>query len=96
MTKPTGDHIAPTFSDWEKLRAISDDEIEALALADEDNPPTDEAYWTGALVTSPLMLAHLSHLDANVVDWFRSGGKDYWERMNDVLRDHMETHLKRG
>lgn len=29
----------PARTDWEKLRATSDDEIERIAAADEDNPP---------------------------------------------------------
>ena len=31
-------------------------------------------------------------LDADVLDWFKAQGKGYQDRINALLRAHMETH----
>jgi uncharacterized protein (DUF4415 family) len=35
-------------------------------------------------------------VDADVLDWFRSSGKKYQTRINEVLRREMQTHRRTG
>lgn len=39
FTLKPGDQPNRAYTDWERLNAMTDEEIEANALADEDNPP---------------------------------------------------------
>jgi hypothetical protein len=40
-------------TDWDRLRALTDDEVHAAALSAADAQPTDEAFWKGARVVMP-------------------------------------------
>lgn len=41
-------------TDWERLRSMTDQEIEAAAKADEDAQPTDAQFWEDAVWSPPL------------------------------------------
>jgi uncharacterized protein (DUF4415 family) len=93
--KPSKPSIDRT--DWARLRQFSDDEIERMALADEDNPATSQADWADAVVTAPPRKTRIhASLDQDVVDWFRGQGRGYQTRMNAVLRRYMDAHRKAG
>jgi putative transcriptional regulator len=50
----TRPYVSPTKTDWARLEAMADDEIEANALADPDNPPsTPEELARMRLVPNP-------------------------------------------
>jgi uncharacterized protein (DUF4415 family) len=84
-------------TDWAKLRALSDDEIERAARDDIDNPPTDEAHWADARIgLPPLKTAVNAKFDADVVEWFKAQGRGYQTRMNAVLRLYMEAQRKKA
>jgi hypothetical protein len=40
-------------TDWARIRALTEDEIERMAAADADNPATEEADWAEATVGLP-------------------------------------------
>ena len=40
-------------TDWERLRNMTEEEIEAAAASDPDNPPTDEEFWRDARTVYP-------------------------------------------
>src|SRR6476620_4876090 len=62
----------PGRTNWEALRAMSDDEIERMAAEDEDNPATDEAHWTNATVILPSGKASMHvTVDQDVVEFFK-------------------------
>lgn len=42
-----------SLSDWSKVKAMTDEEIEALAKADPDCQPTDDDFWDDATVIKP-------------------------------------------
>lgn len=82
-------------TDWAKLRAMSEAEIERIAANDPDNPPTDD--WADAVVgLPPLKTPVNAKFDADVVDWFKAQGRGYQTRMNAVLRRYMEAQKKVG
>ena len=84
-------------SDWRRIDALTDAEIERMAKADRDNPATTSADWAEAVVgLPPLKTPVNAKFDVDVVDWFKSQGRGYQTRMNAVLRHYMEKHKKAG
>jgi len=74
-------------------------EIEALearpdrTIDTSDMPPiTDWSNAKRGMFYRPLKSLLSLRIDADVIDWFKSGGQGYQSRMNDALREHMERH----
>jgi len=40
-------------TDWQRLRAVTEEEIRAAIAADLDIMPTDEAFWQDARIVHP-------------------------------------------
>ncbi|GAB5507349.1 MAG: BrnA antitoxin family protein [Rhizobiaceae bacterium] len=59
-----------------------------------DIPPLDDNFWSEARVVLPKGPKQqlTIRFDADLVEWFRSKGKGYQSRMNDVLRAYMDAH----
>lgn len=84
-------------TDWNRLKSLSEAQIEAMAKADADNPATREDDWAGAVVgIPPLKTSIHAMFDTEVVNWFKAQGKGYQTRMNAVLRRYYETHNKKA
>ena len=43
----------PDDTDWERVDALTDEDIEEAALSDPDDPPTDADFWKNATVVMP-------------------------------------------
>ena len=96
MPKPTLDDILADRTDWARLAAKTDEEIEFLAETDPDNPATDEAFWANAIRFPDTRKTQVhAKFDADVVAWFKAGGRGYQARMNEVLRRAMEAEKGR-
>ena len=82
-----------TRTDWARLKAMTEEEIEANALADPDNPPTDMSdFWErGVSVDGARNLTRLN-IDPDILYWFQKGGQGYTHLINDILCRYMETH----
>jgi uncharacterized protein (DUF4415 family) len=79
-------------TDWERLRQMSDRDIDY-----SDIPETDEKFWANAAVLMPQPKTHLSvRLDEDVVEWFKRQGPGYQTRMNAVLRSYVQAVSKGG
>jgi uncharacterized protein (DUF4415 family) len=80
-------------TDWEKLRATTDDDLQRLTKGDAD----EEGPWSGDWEPGiPAPKRHLNlRIDADVVDWFKAKGPRYQTRMNAVLRAYMEAERRR-
>ena len=82
-------------TDWAKLRAMASSNIERIASADIDNLPNDD--WANARIGPPPLKTPVNaKFDADVVDWYKSLGRGYQNRMNAVLRRYMEAQRKAG
>jgi uncharacterized protein (DUF4415 family) len=78
-------------TDWARIDALADEEIEAAVLADPEAVPFD-LDWSGALLIVPPKKRSLSlTLDEDVLDFFRQEGAGYQRRINAVLRAYMQT-----
>nr|CAD6419027.1 3-oxoacyl-ACP synthase [Rhizobium sp. Q54] len=94
--KPDGSLVPfENKTDYARLDAVTAEEIEAVAAADEDGPPTSDEEWAKAVVL-PAKVPVGIKLDRDVLDWFKAGGRGYQTRMNAVLRRYMEAHRKTG
>ena len=40
-------------TDWERVKNMTESEIEAAAASDQDAQPTDETFWANAVVVMP-------------------------------------------
>ena len=81
-------------SDLERLRNLTDEEINASIANDPDW--SDDWHWSDAvLVIPPKKKAISIRVDEDVLDYFKQGGAGYQRRMNAVLRSYMQ-HKRKG
>jgi uncharacterized protein (DUF4415 family) len=83
-------------TDWARVDALSEDEIESMAASDPDHPPLDGAFWAGIDGAPPPKEAISIKLDRDVLAFFRSEGKGYQTRINAVLRHYMRARRRMG
>lgn len=79
----------PGRTDWARVDALSDADIDAAIAADPDAAPALGAEWFATaerLMQEPTKQGVYLNLDRDVVDWFKGQGKGYQVRMNAVLR----------
>lgn len=89
-----------TQTDWAKVDAMTEAELEASIAADPDDEhaPID---WSKAIRCLPPGVLDLHRkqdvhirLDSDVVGWFKQQGRGYQTRINAVLRAFVESHKK--
>jgi uncharacterized protein (DUF4415 family) len=85
-------------TDWARVEALTDEEIEAAVREDPDAAPiADEDFWRKAELVLPEPKELISiRLDRDVLDWFRSAGRGYQTRVNAVLRSYVDAKRKRS
>jgi uncharacterized protein (DUF4415 family) len=75
-----------TLTDWDRVRALTDEEIEA------------SIDWDSAIAGLPPIGKNKKQvtlrLDQDIIDWFRSQGRGYQTRMNAVLRAWVQGHKR--
>ena len=79
----------PDETDWERVDALTDEDIDAAASFDPDAPPTDTSFWKDATVVMP---ENIVIVDADLLAWFKAHTLDYETRINAVLRSHVEAN----
>lgn len=85
------ERIGPGKTDWERVRNMTDEEIEA-AIADDPDAVPAGLDWTNAELVIPLRKQPVSiRLDEDVLDFFKSSGPGYQTRINEVLRTYMRV-----
>lgn len=74
-------------TDWERLRREEAARLEPVCDDDEG-----EFDWSRAQMTMPRPKQAVSvRLDADVLEFFKAGGKGYQTRINMVLRSYMKA-----
>ena len=82
-----------SLTDWERVRALSDEEVEAAAADDADWQDVDPDWVAKAEPVRAVAKRRLTlTLDEDVVDWFRSQDRHYRARMSAILRAYMQRH----
>ena len=85
------------LTDWARLDAMTEEEIERNAADDPDNPPWTEEDWKNARVVWPQGKAPVTlRLDKDIIAWFKHQGRGYQTRINAVLRGFVEAQKPRG
>ena len=77
-------------TDYEALAAMNDEEIDCSDL------PAFTKEWldnTEGLVTFPKKEFVSLSIDKNVLEFFRSSGKNYQAKINEVLKGYVNTAL---
>jgi uncharacterized protein (DUF4415 family) len=81
-------------TDWERLDALTDKEIDASIANDPDW--SDDWNWGEAvLVIPPKKKAISIRVDEDVLDYFKKEGAGYQRRINAVLRSFMQQKRKK-
>ena len=89
----------PGRTDWKRVDALTDAEIERAVRDDPDAAPIVDKEWfkTAKVVLpqpEPKKAVLTIRLDRKVIDWFKAQGGRYQTRMNAVLRAYVEAHQK--
>ena len=75
-------------TDWQRLDALSDEQIDAEIKDDPDAVPALDEEWFRQARKQAISL----RIDPDVLEWFKRGGAGYQTRINAVLRAYMESH----
>jgi uncharacterized protein (DUF4415 family) len=90
-----GNRAKPLKTDWERVKALRDEEIEEAARSDPDAAPTDLEFWKRAKLVYPEGKQPITlRVDREVLVWFKAKGPRYQSRMNAVLKAYVEAHRK--
>lgn len=83
---------AKSRTDWAKVDAMTEEELEAAIASDEDERDI-EWDWTKAKLVMPRarQSVHL-RLEPEVVEFFKSQGKGHISRMQAVLKAYVDAH----
>jgi uncharacterized protein (DUF4415 family) len=84
-------------TDWTRVDALTDEEIEAAVRDDPDAPPlVDDEWFASATLVMPQPKEQISiRLDRDVLEHFRRYPR-YQTRINAILRAAMEHEKKAG
>ncbi len=83
-------------TDWARLDAMTEEEIDRAAAEDPDNPPMTEEDWKNARVVWPQGKTPVTlRLDKDIIAWFKVRGRGYQTRINAVLRAFVEAQKPR-
>jgi uncharacterized protein (DUF4415 family) len=83
-------------SDLDKLRKLTDEEIEASIADDPDWEEFKDIDWSKAvLVIPPKKKAISIRVDEDVLDYFKKEGSGYQRRINAVLRSYMQQKRRK-
>jgi uncharacterized protein (DUF4415 family) len=78
-------------TDWARLRAMTEEEIEAAARADPEWEGLLDIDWSKAVLVMPRRKEAISiRLDEDVLTFFKTLGSGYQTRINAVLRHFMK------
>jgi uncharacterized protein (DUF4415 family) len=78
-------------TDWDRVRTLTDEEIERAVEADPDQIMLDREWFERAQLVAPSAEKEriTIRLDEDIVDFFKSQGSGYQTRINAVLRAYV-------
>ena len=83
------DEIGKGRTDWKRVEAQTDQDIERAVADDADAVPLDIDWSEAELVVPPKKQPISIRIDEDVIDWFRRSGPGYQTRINSILRHYM-------
>lgn len=85
-------------TEWARLDEMTDEEIEANAASDADNPQWTEEQLEAARLALPddrTKVAISIRLEPEVIEYFKSQGPGYQTRVNAVLKAYVRSMRKK-
>ena len=82
-------------TDWDKLEDMPDDEIDFSDVEEIAPELFAQAIVRRGLKPVPKKEQVTLRVDSDVLRWFRSQGKGYQTKINDLLRAYMNAHGQR-
>ena len=73
-------------TDWKRLAEMKDRDINT-----DDVPELDDEFFKKAVWRLPGKQPVTIRIDTDVLEWFKSQGKGYQTRINQLLRRYMEA-----
>jgi uncharacterized protein (DUF4415 family) len=78
-------------SDWPRVDRMTDADIAAASVGDDDAPDLVADVWEHARPVFPRAKERVTmRLDADLLQWFREQGRGYQTRINAILRGYVE------
>lgn len=75
-------------TDWAKLEAMTDDEIDTSDIA-----PLDESFFANATLQMPKdKISVIVNVDRETIEWYEAQGEDRKNLMSAALRIYAEAH----
>ena len=84
-------------SDWGRVGALTDADIQHAVADDADAPPIlDDSFWRNAQLLDPRheKSTITMRVDDDVLDFFKRSGSGYQSRINAVLRAYVYARRK--
>jgi uncharacterized protein (DUF4415 family) len=82
-------------TDWARLDAMTDEEVEASIANDPDWAEFKDIDWSDAVLVIPAKKKAISiRVDEDVLNFFKKEGDGYQRRINAVLRSYMQQKAK--
>ena len=93
ITKTSLGKGAKGQTDWQKVDALTDEDIARAIANDPDTFAPEPAWFAHALILRPRQpKARITvRLDADMLRWFKEQGGGYQTRINDILRAYYEA-----
>jgi uncharacterized protein (DUF4415 family) len=93
IIKKSAEQLTPGDSDWARVDALTDRDIDRAISDDSDAAPAlDEEWFKTAVVMVPVKSVTSMRIDSDVMDWFKGQGRGWQTRMNSVLRAYARAH----
>ena len=84
--------LAASQTDWERVDAMPEEEVERLAAEDMAELDMDPDWMEQATVRFPRHKERVTvRLDPDVLDWLKAQGRGYQTRINAILRAYYEA-----
>jgi uncharacterized protein (DUF4415 family) len=82
-------------TDWERLGTLTDNEIDFSEIDELTPEQFAQAVVRRGLKPAPKKQQITLRVDSDVIQWFKSHGRGYQTKINDLLRAYMNAHGRR-
>ena len=79
-------------TDWDRLNRMADEDIDTSDIPDPTPEQFARAVARRGLEPAPAKQQVTLRIDADVLQWFKEGGKGYQSRINALLRAYVDAH----
>lgn len=83
---------AESLTDWRKVDAMTDNELDGIIAADDDERGFSPDWTKAELVLPESKLSVNLRLDREIVDFFKEQGRGHISRMQAVLKAYVDAH----